>query len=505
MLADAEAGVEETLSGSGSAYPERASSRATSPAGGASRARSGGRVRASDRAAGRCPRASSDHCHRAHSGGRATCRSRSESVPRRLGERLAAQRDLDLLLGEGLVARDEVSEDRVLLLSDRLIEAAPTPGRRRAPRRPGAGAGPPLRRSPRAWARVRAASRASAPPGSSSACARRCARACGSSAPCRPAPGPQPGGSTTWRRSKTCSRGASRTSRRRGSGRASPPGSGRGTAGPIAVVLRDRNDQAKQRMIQSNLRLVASNARHYQNQGLPLRDLIQEGTLGLIRAVEKFDWRKGYAFRTYATLWIRQAIGGAMADKARTIRMPVHVGQRCASSNRVERELSAAARPRAHDRGDLPGGGPAAATQVRRCAPPPAVVSLDQPVGEQEDAGLRRLRRGRRAPPRGAEVEVLAAQPGAPPRPWERFRSVSDRCSRSATASAAVTRRRSRNRAAARSDARTCPPDRARDAPPAGDVARNDPRFGLGRPDPLSVSSTPPQRPLTKKLQTLLV
>jgi RNA polymerase primary sigma factor len=97
---------------------------------------------------------------------------------------------------------------------------------------------------------------------------------------------------------------------------------------------------AKDRMINSNLRLVVANARRYQGQGLALGDLIQEGMLGLIRAVEKFDWRKGFKFSTYAVLWIKQSIQRGLANSGSTIRIPVHIGQRERKVKKHERELA---------------------------------------------------------------------------------------------------------------------------------------------------------------------
>jgi RNA polymerase primary sigma factor len=97
---------------------------------------------------------------------------------------------------------------------------------------------------------------------------------------------------------------------------------------------------AKEQMINSNLRLVVSNARRYRGQGLSMEDMVQEGMLGLIRSAEKFDWRKGYRFSTYSTLWIRQAIQRGLENTSRTIRLPVHVSQRVRKLGRIERELT---------------------------------------------------------------------------------------------------------------------------------------------------------------------
>jgi RNA polymerase primary sigma factor len=166
---------------------------------------------------------------------------------------------------------------------------------------------------------------------------------------------------------------------------------------------------AKERLVNSNLRLVISNARKYEGFDLSLLDLIQEGILGLIRASEKFDYRKGFKFSTYATFWIRESIQRAIANRARTIRIPVHIGQLERKIARAQRELVVALGREPTDE-ELARAADVEVSDVRQAQEVARVVtSLDRPVGEEEETTLGALMPSQ---DRGPEEEVEIALQG---------------------------------------------------------------------------------------------
>jgi RNA polymerase primary sigma factor len=150
----------------------------------------------------------------------------------------------------------------------------------------------------------------------------------------------------------------------------------------------DEADQAKQELIVANLRLVVSIAKKYTNRGLQFLDLIQEGNIGLMKAVDKFEWRRGYKFSTYATWWIRQAITRAIADQARTIRIPVHMIETINKLTRTQRSLvqELGREPTAEEiakKMDMPAS---KVRKIMKIAQEP--ISLETPIGEEEDSHL---------------------------------------------------------------------------------------------------------------------
>jgi RNA polymerase primary sigma factor len=156
----------------------------------------------------------------------------------------------------------------------------------------------------------------------------------------------------------------------------------------LAKRIEKGDMQAKDRMINSNLRLVVSVARKYQGHGLTLGDLVQEGMLGLIRAAEKFDWRRGFKFSTYATLWIRQSIQRGLENSSRTIRLPVHIAQRERKINRTERELATklGREPTEDEIAEAVELPVDQVIEIRKAARP--LTSLDQPIGEDGETSF---------------------------------------------------------------------------------------------------------------------
>ena len=158
----------------------------------------------------------------------------------------------------------------------------------------------------------------------------------------------------------------------------------------LAKRILEGDEVAKQELISSNLRLVVSIAKHFLGRGMQFLDLIQEGNIGLIKAVEKFDYTKGFKFSTYATWWIRQAITRAIADQARTIRIPVHMVETINKMTRIQRQMTQdlGREPTAEEIAEKMDGDmtPEKVRQIQRINLEP--VSLETPIGEEDDSHL---------------------------------------------------------------------------------------------------------------------